>query len=143
MYLYHVSSFCYPFVQGWLWHCFKIFIFNWRIIIYSIVMISAIHQHESTIGIHMSPPSWTSLPIPPFLVVTEYRLWDPCWLQHFLSMNVLFWFYVQCSRKLKKLLVKLNFAPKNPFTSNLRWSQILPFISSILKLVTPTMNPFW
>ena len=27
-------------------------------------MVSAIHQHESAIGIHMSPTSWTSLPPP-------------------------------------------------------------------------------
>ena len=26
------------------------------------MLVSAIHQHESIIGIHMSPPSWTSLP---------------------------------------------------------------------------------
>ena len=143
MYLYHVSSLCCPFVQGWLWLCFKIFIFNWRIIIYCIVMISAIHQQESIIGIHMSPPSWISLPIPPLSVVTEYRLWDPYGLQHLLSMNVLFWVYAQCSRKFKKLLVKLNYAPKNPFTSNLRWSQILPFFPSIFKFITATMNPSW
>ena len=29
---------------------------------YNIVLVSAIHQHESAIGILMSPPSWTSLP---------------------------------------------------------------------------------
>ena len=29
---------------------------------YNIVLVSAIHQHESAIGIHMSPPSGTSLP---------------------------------------------------------------------------------
>ena len=30
--------------------------------LYRIVLVSAKHQHESAIGIHMSPPSWTSLP---------------------------------------------------------------------------------
>ena len=28
------------------------------------MLVSAIHQHESAIGIHTSPPSWTSLPPP-------------------------------------------------------------------------------
>ena len=30
------------------------------ILLYNIVLVSAIHQHESAIGIHMFPPSWTS-----------------------------------------------------------------------------------
>ena len=42
---------------------FKInLVFNWRIIPYRILLVSAKHQHASAIGIHMSPPSWTSLP---------------------------------------------------------------------------------
>ena len=32
--------------------------------LYNILMVSAIHQHESATSIHMSPPSWTSLPLP-------------------------------------------------------------------------------
>ena len=32
--------------------------------LYNIVLVSAIHQHESATGIHMSPPSSTSLPPP-------------------------------------------------------------------------------
>ena len=28
------------------------------------MLVSAKHQHESSIGLHMSPPSWTSLPPP-------------------------------------------------------------------------------
>ena len=28
------------------------------------MLVSAIHQHESAIGTHLSPPSWTSLPPP-------------------------------------------------------------------------------
>ena len=35
-------------------------------LLYRTVLDSAKNQHESAIGIHMSPPSWTSLPIPPF-----------------------------------------------------------------------------
>ena len=32
--------------------------------LYNIVLVSAIQQHESATGIHMSPPSGTSLPPP-------------------------------------------------------------------------------
>ena len=33
-------------------------------LLYNPVLVSAIHQHESATGIHMSPPSWPSL-LPP------------------------------------------------------------------------------
>ena len=36
---------------------------NWRML-YNIVLVSAIHQHESARGIHVSPPSRTPLPSP-------------------------------------------------------------------------------
>ena len=35
----------------------NLLIFNWRIIPYSIMLVSAIHRHESAIGIRMSPPT--------------------------------------------------------------------------------------
>ena len=38
---------------------FKVFIA--RYLFYNIVLVSAIHQHESVIGIHMFPPSEASL----------------------------------------------------------------------------------
>ena len=38
------------------------FIFNWRIILYNIMLASAIKQCESIISIHMSPLSGVSLP---------------------------------------------------------------------------------
>ena len=31
-------------------------------LLYNISLVSAIHQHESAIGIHMSPPCWNTLP---------------------------------------------------------------------------------
>ena len=33
-------------------------------LLHSSVLISAIHQHELSVGIHISPPSWSSLPPP-------------------------------------------------------------------------------
>ena len=43
------------------WRFLK-FIFNWRIIACKVVLVSAIQQCESAIGIHISSLSWTSLP---------------------------------------------------------------------------------
>ena len=46
--------------------------------LYIIVLVSAKHGHESAIGIHTSPPSGTSLPIPPLEIVTDcYRFEFP------------------------------------------------------------------
>ena len=48
---------------------FKIYLFliDWWLV-YNIDLISVIHQHELTIGVHMSPPSRSSLPPPRFLM---------------------------------------------------------------------------
>ena len=37
---------------------------NWRIIALQYCVVSARHQHESAMGIHMSPPSWAFFPPP-------------------------------------------------------------------------------
>ena len=48
--------------------------------LYSVVLVSAIYQHESAIGIHLSPLSWASLlpttpsPVPPPQAVTERQV---------------------------------------------------------------------
>ena len=39
-------------------------IFNWRMIALQSCVGFCIHYHESATGVHMSPPSWTSLPSP-------------------------------------------------------------------------------
>ena len=41
-----------------------LFIFNGLMIAFNIGLISVIHQYELATGIHMSPPSWNSLPLP-------------------------------------------------------------------------------
>ena len=45
----------------------NLFIFNWRELLYTIVLVSAMHQHESAVSICMSPSSWASLPPHPTL----------------------------------------------------------------------------
>ena len=45
------------------------------------MMVFVIHQHESVIGTHMAPPSWTYLPLPfPFHPsrLSQHWLWIPC-----------------------------------------------------------------
>ena len=43
-------------------------------LLHNTVLVSAIHQHESAIGTHVSPPSWTSLP--PATQSHSSRLWE-------------------------------------------------------------------
>lgn len=53
-----------------------LFIFNRRIIVCNIVLISAIHQQESVLGVCLSPPCWTHLPLSgAFLLV---NVWWAC-----------------------------------------------------------------
>ena len=58
-------------------NCIYLFLLDlW--LIYSTGLISVIHQHEWTIGVHMSPPSWSSLP-PPTLPNSSRLLQSPSW----------------------------------------------------------------
>ena len=52
-------------------------------LLYNIVVFSAIHWHDSGMGVHVSPiltPGPTSLPIPSLWVVPEHPLWVPCFM---------------------------------------------------------------
>ena len=46
-----------PYLFIWIY----VFLIGWQL---QYVLVSSIHKHESVIGIHMSPPSWTSIPPP-------------------------------------------------------------------------------
>ena len=53
-----------------------------RWLLYNIVLVSAIHQHESAIGILLSPPSTTSLPLSPHLTPVVVTPWGLRSLSH-------------------------------------------------------------
>ena len=64
-------------------------------------LISAIYQHELSIGVHMPPPSWTSIP-PPTLSHPSRLLQSPCLrsLSHtvnFYWLSILHWVILLCS----------------------------------------------
>ena len=63
---------------------FKFFIARYWL--YNILLVSAIHQHESATGIHMSPPSWTSLPSPTTYLVLFITLPDILFMYLHLSV---------------------------------------------------------
>ena len=70
-------------VNCWLWTFFLNLLFligGW--LLYSVVLVSAIDQHESAIGIHVSPPSWTSLPPPTLSHPSSHRALDLNSLHH-------------------------------------------------------------
>ena len=63
-------------------------------LLYNIVLASATHQHESAIGIHMSPPSWTLLlpsPIPshPSRLSQSTGLSSLCHIENSHSLSIL------------------------------------------------------
>ena len=100
---------------------FLIIYFNWRIITCNIVMVFAIHQHESAAGIHVFPPSWpppTSHPVPSLPVVSEHWLWVPCFTHRTCTGHL---FYIwQCTC----LSAILSNHP-TPAFSHLVWNSLL------------------
>ena len=83
--LFYTFSICYWIIYNiaiiivwWLFFFLNLFLIGGQLL-YSIVLLSAIHQHESVMSIHMSPPLWTSPhnlhPIPPLYIVTEHLVY--------------------------------------------------------------------
>ena len=65
-----VSPSCCPEGPSFLIYMYFFFLIGgW--LLYNIMLVSAIHQHESVIGVHMSLPSWTSFPPP----IPSHPLW--------------------------------------------------------------------
>ena len=63
-----------------------------RYLLYNVVLVSAIHQHESATDIHMSPPSWIPSHVtPPPTPLGCHRAvdWAPCVTQQILDWRML------------------------------------------------------
>ena len=92
-----------------------------RELLYNIVLVSAIYQHESVIGTHMSPPSWTSLPPPtpshPSRLLQSLSL---SFLSHTANSHWLFYTWqCICFYVILSIRPTLSFFPRHPTTISL------------------------
>ena len=79
--------------SNFLWYYLLHIFFIGRESLYSMVLVTAVHQHESATGIHMSPPSWASLPHPspshPFMLSRSTQLCSLCHTENFPWVSIL------------------------------------------------------
>ena len=77
---------------------FKFTYFNWRLITLQYCIGFAIHQHESTMGVHMFPilnPPPTSLPVPSLWVIPVHQPQASCILHWtWTGDSFLIWYYI-------------------------------------------------
>ena len=86
-------------------------------LLYNIVLVSAIHQHESAICVHMSPPSWTS-----HLFPTPYH---PSKL--FIRFIKNFYIYAHFLKKMRLFLISLiKYQSLSVFYPTLVFHRIFP-----------------
>ena len=123
--------------QSLFFSIFFKFTVNWRIIALQCVLVSAIQHGESAVSIHISTPSWTSLPshpTPPLVVITDHWSELPVLHSNFplavLHMVVYMfqWYSLSSSHPLLpllffpqvcSLLLHLCFCPESRFISTL------------------------
>jgi len=111
---------------------FNQFIFSWRIIALQYLLVSTIYQHESAIGIHVSPPSWNSshlLPLPTPLgcrrapdLSSLCHTWNVRWLSNFPYDNM----YV--SMLLSQFVLP---SPSSPVSTSLFSASVSPLLPAV------------